>query len=239
MEDRKRTVQEHAVSPVVGVMLMLVVTIIIAAVVSAFSGGMSSSQTATPTAVLDVHIHALENAGGMPPWGSGYYVPTMTIKEISGDTLPTKDLKIVTYYTNTSGTTLVGNLSGQPAVGGQAGWNAFGSTQYSGVLVFSDQNRFGDDGYIRDSSNGFGAWFGNTSAVLRPGDLLTTAAAYCGNYDDNTDATDPHDNPGMNYLFGFDVTDPVHGFKQGSVVEVKIIHSPSGKAVFDRDVIVE
>ena len=39
---------EHAVSPVVGVMLMLVVTIIIAAVVSAFAGGMSSSQNQVP-----------------------------------------------------------------------------------------------------------------------------------------------------------------------------------------------
>lgn len=37
-----------AVSPVVGVMLMLVVTIIIAALVSAFAGGLGSTQDATP-----------------------------------------------------------------------------------------------------------------------------------------------------------------------------------------------
>jgi archaeal type IV pilus assembly protein PilA len=41
-----------AVSPVVGVMLMLVVTIIIAAVVSAFAGGLGGSQTKTPQATI-------------------------------------------------------------------------------------------------------------------------------------------------------------------------------------------
>ena len=41
MQTNKR--REVAVSPVVGVMLMLAVTIIIAAVVSSFSGGMAQS----------------------------------------------------------------------------------------------------------------------------------------------------------------------------------------------------
>ena len=39
------TGDERAVSPVVGVMLMLVVTIIIAAVVSAFAGGMTGGES--------------------------------------------------------------------------------------------------------------------------------------------------------------------------------------------------
>ncbi len=47
-----RIEKESAVSPVVGVMLMLVVTIIIAAVVSAFAGGLSSDQSKTPQATL-------------------------------------------------------------------------------------------------------------------------------------------------------------------------------------------
>jgi FlaG/FlaF family flagellin (archaellin) len=41
MNQVQKSKTEHAVSPVVGVMLMLVVTIIIAAVVSAFAGGMT------------------------------------------------------------------------------------------------------------------------------------------------------------------------------------------------------
>jgi FlaG/FlaF family flagellin (archaellin) len=47
---------ESAVSPVVGVMLMLVVTIIIAAVVSAFAGGMSSDQSKTPQATIKASV---------------------------------------------------------------------------------------------------------------------------------------------------------------------------------------
>lgn len=44
--------REQAISPVVGVMLMLVVTIIIAAIVSGFAGGMAKGQTKTPTATI-------------------------------------------------------------------------------------------------------------------------------------------------------------------------------------------
>ncbi len=47
-----RVQNESAVSPVVGVMLMLVVTIIIAAVVSAFAGGLASEQSKAPQASL-------------------------------------------------------------------------------------------------------------------------------------------------------------------------------------------
>lgn len=47
---------DEAVSPVVGVMLMLVVTIIIAAVVSGFAGGLINSQEATPSANFDVSL---------------------------------------------------------------------------------------------------------------------------------------------------------------------------------------
>ena len=43
---------DEAVSPVVGVMLMLVVTIIIAAVVSGFAGGVMTSQDKTPQATI-------------------------------------------------------------------------------------------------------------------------------------------------------------------------------------------
>ena len=45
----------HAVSPVVGVMLMLVVTIIIAAIVSAFAGGLSESNDKAPNVQIIGH----------------------------------------------------------------------------------------------------------------------------------------------------------------------------------------
>lgn len=44
--------RENAVSPVIGIMLMLVVTIIIAAVVSGFAGGLTSGNQKTPQASI-------------------------------------------------------------------------------------------------------------------------------------------------------------------------------------------
>ena len=60
---------DNAVSPVVGVMLMLVVTIIIAAVVSAFSGGLSQSTSKAPQLTIgaearDGEYIIVEHKGG-------------------------------------------------------------------------------------------------------------------------------------------------------------------------------
>jgi hypothetical protein len=55
--------KDSAVSPVVGVMLMLVVTIIIAAVVSAFAGGLASEQHKTPQVTISAKS-VIENIGG-------------------------------------------------------------------------------------------------------------------------------------------------------------------------------
>lgn len=73
------TRNEEAVSPVVGVMLMLVVTIVIAAVVSAFAGGMGSSQEKVPQMTLKA---VYSQSGGM------------TIYHNGGDTLTVGDFKI-------------------------------------------------------------------------------------------------------------------------------------------------
>ncbi|MDO8872055.1 MAG: type IV pilin [Methanoregula sp.] len=64
--------RESAVSPVVGVMLMLVVTIIIAAVVSAFAGGFSEGAKKAPqstvqaTPDINEHMVTFEHNGGDP-----------------------------------------------------------------------------------------------------------------------------------------------------------------------------
>ena len=49
-----QTKSEDAVSPVIGVMLILVVTIVIAAVVAVFAGGIGMDNEPAPTTVLDV-----------------------------------------------------------------------------------------------------------------------------------------------------------------------------------------
>lgn len=83
---------DPAVSPVVGVMLMLVVTIIIAAVVSGFAGNLIGSSVAKKTPSLNMDVKII-NTGD---WhGSGFFA---TVTSVS-DPIPTKDLKIVTSWT--------------------------------------------------------------------------------------------------------------------------------------------
>ncbi|MDD1702039.1 MAG: type IV pilin N-terminal domain-containing protein [Methanoregula sp.] len=68
---------ERAISPVVGIMLMLVVTVIIAAVVSGFAGGMASGQKKVPQAAIQA---TFSQTGGM------------TIVHAGGDPLATAGL---------------------------------------------------------------------------------------------------------------------------------------------------
>lgn len=84
--------QDAAVSPVIGVMLMLVVTIIIAALVTTFSSGFVGSTTAAPNTYLDVQIHALSGDT------KDQYI--MTIEHLGGEPINTAELKITTYYSN-------------------------------------------------------------------------------------------------------------------------------------------
>jgi len=80
---------EDAVSPVVGVMLMLVVTIIIAAVVSVFAGGITSPQQKSSQISAETMI---SNTGLY--YGSQF---TIAVTGVS-DPIPSKDLKSVTSW---------------------------------------------------------------------------------------------------------------------------------------------
>jgi FlaG/FlaF family flagellin (archaellin) len=84
-----KTMNENAVSPVVGVMLLLIVTIIIAAVVSGFSGGLIDSTGKAPELTMDVHIK-----------NNGYWSGSEFSARVTGvdKAIPTSDLKIVTAW---------------------------------------------------------------------------------------------------------------------------------------------
>ena len=75
----KKSNKDDAVSPVIGVMLMLVVTIIIAAVVSAFATGLGGDTEMAPTAALDVTVYSNGN---------------VKITSLSGEQLVTKDIDV-------------------------------------------------------------------------------------------------------------------------------------------------
>src|SRR5512133_2287511 len=87
--------QDNGVSPVVGVMLMLVVTIIIAAVVSAYSGGLASGQQKAPQLTGEASIT-----------NTGLYTGSSFSMAITGtsEPIPTKNLKLITTWTARDGT---------------------------------------------------------------------------------------------------------------------------------------
>jgi Uncharacterized protein conserved in archaea len=233
--------QESGVSPVVGVMLMLAVTIMIAAIVSATAGNFSSTEKKAPSAILDVSIYAAKDYGS-------FSTPAMIIRHVSGNVLQTKDLQIVTYYTvpGTSGNISRGTLMGETAVQGQSAWSDFSDSDKCGTLFINDENRFGSD-TVQSSYSGHGNWFGNLSAVFKPGDILVTPARFCGNSGDADSAcSNLHRNPGMEKLFPNVIFiegngskgKPTGQFPAGNVVAVKIIHTPSGQIIFDKDVVI-
>jgi FlaG/FlaF family flagellin (archaellin) len=88
----KKNRRDGAVSPVVGVLLMLVITIIIAAVVSGFAGGLTRASDKTPQAALDAMF--LKTSGG----------GELVIRHLSGDSINTANTEIITSWRDANGT---------------------------------------------------------------------------------------------------------------------------------------
>jgi len=227
--------KEEAVSPVVGVMLMLVVTIIIAAVVSAFAGGLATTSSKAPTLAMDVTI---KNTGYAP---TSYIL--FDVQSVS-DQIQTKDLKIVTSWKAQNGTVTGGNITA-------AGLN-FPNTQYS-TTSYQSPLGFGKGvtivGTSQKTSGPYdqGQYFGNytlttgTSMKNSPGyvtavDFSTATAGYgiptgsqytYSNWNGFTD--------GMQAILGsnWNATRP------GDIVTIIVTHVPSGKVIFNKDVVVQ
>ena len=83
---KQRARNEDAVSPVIGIMLMLVVTIIIAAVITGFATDLTADTESTPMAVFDVaYINPSAKSDG---------VDSIGFKHKGGDAIPLNDLVI-------------------------------------------------------------------------------------------------------------------------------------------------
>ncbi|WP_067050636.1 type IV pilin N-terminal domain-containing protein [Methanofollis ethanolicus] len=80
---------EDAVSPVIGVMLMIVVTVIIAAVVSGYAGGMTSSESKVPNAAFTIHPNL--NGNG-----------TIAFHQTGGDELMLNEILVQLEYNDRS-----------------------------------------------------------------------------------------------------------------------------------------
>ena len=103
--------KDDAISPVIGVMLMLSITIILAAVLMAFAGGMADTKPATPS--VDLSAAFVKN-------GSDEIV--LCVSHNGGDALNPDDIKVTAYVRNAaaSGTPLII----KDFIGDDTAWNA-------------------------------------------------------------------------------------------------------------------
>ncbi|MEN6444293.1 MAG: type IV pilin N-terminal domain-containing protein [Methanoregula sp.] len=250
MKHTKRNVQEYAVSPVVGVMLMLVVTIIIAAVVSAFSGGLAAGKEKAPQASLDCHI----------TWGDAMYTgtsgPQFTMKHLGGDPINTKDVKLVTSWANATGEYHIQSTTAPKynGTGTELYYDKSDGTTATAHYVLSSLNThyiatpktLAVDGY--DSPGGeiyynapylmvagdmpadnageeTSLWFGNY--VLRPGDSIKAD-------NDNTVAgTGDAQNRATPIIKDGNL------LTANDIVNVKLIDLKSGSTIYSKDILVE
>lgn len=230
----QRNRSEEAVSPVVGVMLMLIVTIIIAAVVSSFAGGLVASTERAPNAVLDVKIYSAANVGGTM---SKTYAPDFTIDHLSGEPLNTADLKLIFDWKNKTDTF-------------HTDYTGPGKTNFSSLInAYSYDN---SSLYRNGGTSGSAKW---GDCILVAGEHVQTGANYLTQDFYTGKTTVYNGSPFMDDLFGLNLTklgiDPAEQnvkptkkgvmelLPSGTLVSVQIVHTPSGKLVYDKVVSVQ
>lgn len=219
---------DDAVSPVIGVMLMLVMTVIVAAVITMFATGTVADTEPAPTAVLDVKIYdyyqALDDVGG----------PDFHITQISGDALDTKDLEIrlswedqsgKQHYSTYSAAAFKENPGKVEGKGGTRNQPMYIKTQVTGDM----RKEFG--------SGALDYYFGD--AILKPGLKLTATADFL----DREKGVNLN-SPFMDVIFNNgEVINTQKGIMEflpeGTAVNVMILHVPSNKAIFDKEVFVQ
>lgn len=209
--------RDSGVSPVIGVMLMLVVTIIIAALVTSFVGELGGNTEKVPSAALSVKI--ISNGGP----DKDQYV--MLIEHLGGDPIVTSEMKIASL------TTFRDSATGKPV----EFQNDVTSNHKKVKLNFDGNSTEVRIPYLVDPTKGkpgdAAVDFGNF--VFMPGDVLssgTTAGTgvESGGYSRTTS------------MLGFSIDNyKDKGFGRGTSVDVKIVHIPSQKLIYSDRVNVE
>ncbi|MDV0443134.1 hypothetical protein McpCs1_05020 [Methanocorpusculaceae archaeon Cs1] len=229
--------KEEGVSPVVGVMLMLIVTIIIAAIVAGFSTGLASSATPAPSAGFDYTIHA-----GLAQYVSVTQQPPVIV-EVTACTgqLSSNDLQIVTSYTvpatyngvalSNAGKVITHTIDGRLENYGMSLIGDSTNPSWPSDMVWSKD----DDPFIPRTH------LYTTDVVPISGNGLTVGEGmndyrfFGGKAPIASGTTWWFKN--INQFLGFDVGDRIaYGFGDGSVVHITVIHTPTGTVLSDKDV---
>ena len=213
----KKAHKDDAVSPVVGVMLMLVVTIVIAAVIAAFSSGLTASQEEGPVAAFSVEM----SAANVPNTNDDYYVQ---LQLLAGDSLKTSELKIDTSYKVPS----TFNGATVTHAGKIIDHTIDGSLEHT------------KDNYIDTTLENYPFVHQTTSVEGSLQATMLGASAVNNMYTIDKLTLKAGDKIRISKLefLGFDTDDKTnYGFNEGSIVHVTITHIPSNKVLFDKDVV--
>ena len=221
---------DDAVSPVIGVMLMLVITVVIAAVITVFATGTVADTEPAPTAVLDVKIYGSYQA----LYDNGHNVvsaPDFHITHLSGDAVDTKDIEIrlswenngKSYFSTYSADSFEEKLGSIDPGKGERSQPMYVKTKVTGDM----RNDYG--------SSNLDYYFGDV--VLKSGMKLTATADFVSGTSTRNKCMDVIFNNGET-----DELDETYGIMkvmpEGTAVEVMILHIPSNKAIFDKVVYV-
>jgi len=222
-----------AVSPVIGVMLMLVVTVILAAAVSSTSSGLMKSSDAAPTAAFKVNLYN----GSV---GSMASTAHLKIEQVSGESIPSKDLKIVTINPNAAGENKT--MEVLPGVENACRASSAGTLVYGGMPYLQNGLGGAADGFGKGTATALTKNFGNytvkSGLVLIADDYgFPSRGTYTApDWDSSTGDYEGDDNQrtGLQAMFADRAN-----ITPGDFVTIKIIHTPTQKVIFQTEVEME
>jgi len=257
MQKRTSKKSDSAVSPVVGVMLMLVVTIVIAAVVATMAGGLVTNVEKTPSVAVSVDAGGASGSG----WSKVPSTLSLTFQSVS-EPISSSDLMISLSVQNKTGYHLAGSelftASGKGIANLTDGSNEFGNftvsagTTISGTIGVANETVYDYDDVYNDSAlyasavidniapddDTHNTWKGLPDSAYPNYNKLGNFAGtpvndawhmvYLG---DGWDLT--HKNPWKLTQTTYDI-DIVSGDKLG----ISIIYKPSGQTLFETSVVV-
>ena len=222
MVNRIKIRYRKGVSPVVGVMLMLVVTVILAAVVNSFAGGLAGTQEKAPAAAFETTIYKSPS----PYLGC----QMVEIKYLSGEPLDTSKLKIVFEHEGNVTEVLPDHhrVNYENPVWGAGTWFRNMSTPYLYDVKYGYfENAGGHDSYnstTGDFSDEKYVEFGNY--VLYPGQSMV-AQLY-----PTVNTTDPNVDQIEAIISDWQWVEP------GDTITVTIVDLRSNKLIYTEEVVV-
>ncbi|MDF2956190.1 MAG: Archaeal flagellin [Candidatus Alkanophagales archaeon MCA70_species_2] len=255
---RREVGSGRAVSPVVGVMLMLVVAVVLAAVVNSFAGGLAGTQEKAPQASFAAEIRSMETTGS---------APELVIKHLGGDPVPTKNVKLVTkWYNETTGKWEIAETTApvfdasvsncyimNADTGTCSAWTNYTNlnTNYTvryywaaGGMWFNTTNKYNSPYFVVPGdmpADGSGKeeelWFGNY--VMQKGDVIKSQYSLLP-----PNATIREDHGGDYSIIeaGPDQKPPIWNatyLEPGDVVTVELIDLTTNNKIFSKEVVVQ